>query len=95
MKKSLFVAGLDFSITSEDLKELCSQFGEVETAKVVTDRETGRSRGFGFVDMTTQEAAEQCIQKLNNTSHKNRQLAVRFKEEKPARSNSYSNRGGW
>ncbi len=82
MKKSLFVAGLDFAITDNDLQELFSAYGTVESAKVVTDRNSGRSRGFGFVDMSSQEEAEKCIQNLNDTTHNNRQLAVRFKEDR-------------
>lgn len=83
MQKSLFVAGLDFSMTSEDLKELFSQYGTVESAKVATDFGTGRSRGFGFVDMATSEDAQKCIQMLNDATHMNRQLAVREKEDRP------------
>ena len=86
MQKSLFVAGLDFSMTSEDLKELFGQYGTVEYAKVATDFGTGRSRGFGFVDMATPEDATKCIQMLNDTTHMNRQLAVRVKEERPKKS---------
>src|SRR3990167_8859813 len=94
MQKSLFVAGLDFSITSEDLKELFSQYGTVESAKVATDFGTGRSRGFGFVDMATPEDAAKCIEMLNNTTHMNRQLAVREKEERPRRSFGGGHGGG-
>ena len=85
MKKSLFVGGLDFSITSETLAELFSQYGTVVSAKVVTDMYSGRSKGFGFVEMTTAEEATKAIAGLNNSTHKNRQITVREKEDKPRR----------
>ncbi|MDD3266867.1 MAG: RNA-binding protein [Burkholderiales bacterium] len=95
MKKSLFIAGLDFSMTSDNLKELFAQHGTVESAKVVTDRDTGRSRGFGFVDMSSQAEAQACVDSLNNATHMNRSLAVKFKEDKPAGSGGFGgNRGG-
>lgn len=86
MKKSLFVAGLDFSMTDANLKELFGQHGSVESAKVITDKFTGRSRGFGFVDMVSVEDAQACVNALNESSHMNRTLAVKFKEDKPASS---------
>lgn len=92
MKKSLFVAQLDFAITDENLKELFSTYGTVESAKVVTDKFSGRSRGFGFVDMSSQTEAQECINNLNNTTYKNRQIVVKLKEDKPAGS---SQRGGF
>lgn len=85
MKNSLFVGGLDFSITSENLAELFSQYGTVASAKVVTDMYSGRSKGFGFVDMSSAEEAAKCIAALNNSTHKNRQITVREKEDKPRR----------
>lgn len=84
MQKSLFVAGLEWSITSEELQEIFSAHGSVESAKVITDKFTGRSKGFGFVDMATAEDAENCIKQLNDTMHKNRQIVVKIKEPKPA-----------
>lgn len=84
MKKSLFVAGLDFAITNENLKEIFSAFGTVEAAKVITDKFTGQSRGFGFVDMSTQQEADECINNLHNSTVNNRQLVVKYKEDKPA-----------
>ena len=86
MQKSLFVAGLDFSITNKDLEELFSQHGKVASAKVATDFGTGRSKGFGFVDMESSEDAAKCIQMLNETDHMNRKLAVRIKEDNPKKS---------
>ncbi|MFN8771219.1 MAG: RNA recognition motif domain-containing protein [Neisseriaceae bacterium] len=95
MKKALFVAGLDFAITDDNLKEIFSNHGTVESAKVATDRYSGQSRGFGFVEMSSQEEAQNCISNLNNTTVKNRQIVVKIKENKADSSNqrrSFSNR---
>ncbi len=84
MKKALFVAGLDYAITDENLKEIFGAYGTVETAKVITDKFSGQSRGFGFVDMLTQEEAQECINNLNNATVNSRQIVVKFKEDKPS-----------
>ena len=65
MGKKLFVGNLAFSTTSEDLEALFSKSGTCESATVVTDRDSGRSRGFGFVEMSSSIEAEQAIAKLN------------------------------
>lgn len=88
MKKSLFVAGLDFAITDDGLKEIFAPFGTVESAKVITDKYSGQSRGFGFVDMSSQAEAEACISNLNETTVKNRQIVVKIKEDKAPGSSS-------
>lgn len=89
MQKSLFVAGLAWSITSEELQEIFAQFGTVESAKVITDKFTGRSKGFGFVDMATAEEAQNCIKNLNESTQKNRQIIVKVKEPRPAGERSF------
>ncbi|UCF97377.1 MAG: RNA-binding protein [Spirochaetaceae bacterium] len=81
MNKKLYVGGLPFSVTDERLKELFEPHGTVESAKVVTDRYTDRSRGFGFVEMSTQQEAEQAIKALNGTDIEGRSLTVN--ESKP------------
>ena len=91
---SLFVAGLDYSITSDELKELFAKHGKVTSAKVITDKMTSQSRGFGFVDMESQADAEACIKELNGQNYKNRGLAVKIKEEKaPTRNDSRGDNG--
>ncbi|MCC2624561.1 MAG: RNA-binding protein [Burkholderiales bacterium] len=92
MQKSLFVAGLDYSITSTELQDLFSAHGKVTSAKVITDKFTSQSKGFGFVDTETQIDAENCIKALNNTTYKNRSLVVKEKEDKPR---SGGNFGGY
>jgi RNA recognition motif-containing protein len=89
MQKSIFVAGLDFGITSSELQELFEQHGKVITAKVVTDKFSGQSKGFGFVDMESTSDAQSCIQALNGTSYKNRTLVVKEKEDKPRTSGGF------
>ena len=89
MNKKLYVGGLSYSVTDEQLSQLFAGHGTVESAKVVTDRETSRSRGFGFVEMSTQEEAEKAIAALNGTQHEGRSLTVNIskpREDRPARS---------
>ena len=74
MSKNLYVGNLPFSTTDEDLRELFAQHGNVTRAQVVSDRETGRSRGFGFVEMG--EGAEQAVEKLNGAQFQGRTLTV-------------------
>jgi RNA recognition motif-containing protein len=76
MAVKLFVGGLSFSTSNERLREVFAAVGSVETAAVVTDRDTGRSRGFGFVEMATPEDAEQAISRLNGTSVDGRTIQV-------------------
>jgi len=76
MAVKLFVGGLSFSTSNERLREAFAAAGSVESASVVTDRDTGRSRGFGFVEMATPEEAEQAISRLNGTSLDGRTIQV-------------------
>ena len=76
MAVKLFVGGLSFSTSTERLRETFAGAGSVESATVVTDRDTGRSRGFGFVEMSSPEDAEQAISKLNGTSLDGRTIQV-------------------
>ena len=76
MPYKLFVGGLPFSTSEERLREVFTQAGKVESAVVVTDRGTGRSRGFGFVEMSTSEEADQAVTKLNGKDLDGRQLKV-------------------
>jgi RNA recognition motif-containing protein len=76
MAQKLFIGGLSFNTSTERLRELFSQVEGVESVTVVTDRETGRSRGFGFVEMATTEAAEAAVKKFNGQELDGRQLKV-------------------
>jgi RNA recognition motif-containing protein len=72
----LFVGNLDFAITSDDLKTAFSEVGSVVDAVVITDKMTGRSRGFGFVEMGSEEEAKQAISKMNGVELKGRKINV-------------------
>ena len=76
MATKLYVGGLSYSTTSEELRALFAQAGTVESATVITDKFTGRSRGFGFVEMSTNEEAEAAIQRLNGHVLDGRSLTV-------------------
>ena len=74
MSKNLYVGNLSFEVTSDDLRDAFAEFGTVTSATVVMDRDTGRSRGFGFVEMAN--GSEQAIEKLNGADIKGRKIAV-------------------
>jgi cold-inducible RNA-binding protein len=95
MAHKLFVGGLPFSTSDDRLREVFSQAGQVESAVVVTDRDTGRSRGFGFVEMATSEEADQAVQKLNGKDLDGRQLKVeRAKASEGGARRSFGGGGG-
>ena len=94
MNKRIFVAGLPFSTTDEELKNLFLSIGNVVSASVIKDRDSGRSKGFGFVEMENSEDLEKAIKTLNNTDFGGRKLVVneaRPREDRP-RNNSFSPR---
>jgi len=76
MAQKLFIGGLSFSTSDERLRELFATAGTVESAAVVTDRDTGRSRGFGFVEMSTAEEAAEAVKKFNGPEVDGRTLTV-------------------
>lgn len=76
MASKLYVGGMSYSTTSESLRQLFTQFGTVESATVITDRISGDSRGFGFVEMSTEAEAQAAIQKLNDQPFEGRKLMV-------------------
>ncbi|MBD3222993.1 RNA-binding protein [bacterium] len=79
----IYVGNLPWSANDDDLRELFQSFGEVEGARVILDRETGRSRGFGFVQMPNGEEANQAIQSLNGQDYNGRPLRVNESQPKP------------
>ncbi len=76
MAQKLFVGSLDYSVTDQQLNDLFAECGTVESAKVIIDRETGRSRGFGFVEMSSEDEAKAAIEKFNGQEHEGRTLVV-------------------
>jgi len=93
MAQKLFIGGLPFSTSSERLREVFAQAGVVESAQVVTDRDTGRSRGFGFVEMATPEEADQAISRFNGTNLDGRSIQVE-KAKAPGSGGGGDRRGG-
>ena len=88
---NIYVSNLSFNIQDEDLRGFFAEYGEVTSAKVITDRETGRSRGFGFVEMADDEASRKAIAELDGASIDNRTIKVM--EAKPKEGGS--SRGGF
>ena len=94
MSKKLYVGNLAFATTSDDLRDLFGEYGTVTSASVVTDRETGRSRGFGFVEMA--DGADEAVAATNMASFQGRNLTVneaKPREDRP-RSGGYGGGGG-
>ncbi len=94
MGKKLYVGNLSYGVDSSQLQELFGQHGSVQSAEVIADRETGRSKGFGFVEMGTDEEAQNCIQKLNGQQFEGRALTVNEAKPKENRSGGGGFGGG-
>jgi RNA recognition motif-containing protein len=92
MTNKLYVGNLAFTTSSQDLQELFAQAGTVESASVVEDRDTGRSRGFGFVEMSSQEEAAKAIEQFNGKEVNGRSLTVN--EAKPRENRAGGGGGG-
>jgi cold-inducible RNA-binding protein len=93
MNKRLFVGGLPFNTTEDELREVFSKVGVVESVAVITDKFSGRSKGFGFVEMATPEEAEKAIKELNETELGGRKLIVNEAKPREERSDSFG--GGY
>lgn len=96
MGKKLYVGNLSYSVSSEGLAELFSGYGNVESARLITDRDTGRSKGFGFVEMSTDDEAKKCIEDLNGRDYEGRAMNVseaRPQEERGGRGGGGGGRG--
>jgi cold-inducible RNA-binding protein len=87
MNKKIYVGGLAYTVNDAQLQQLFAAYGTVESAKVIMDRDTDRSRGYGFVEMSTQEDAEKAINALNGTQHEGRSITVNIskpREDRPS-----------
>ena len=91
METTLYVGNLDYSAPEDDLRRLFTQAGEVQSVRVIKDRDTGRSKGFAFVEMSTQAEAEKAISLLNGFSFHDRPLTVNLARPREDRAR---NRGG-
>ena len=90
MAKRLYVGNLPFSVTSDELNKMFSQFGKVNSADLIIDKYTGKSKGFAFVEMDDEKEAVEAIKKLNDTEVNERKIIVneaRPREERPNRDN--------
>jgi len=90
----LYVGGLSYETTDDELRELFSSVGTVQSAEIIRDRYTGRSRGFGFVEMGTPAEAEAAISTFNGTTLGGREIIVAEAKPRRERSRGYGNRGG-
>jgi RNA recognition motif-containing protein len=97
MDKKLYVGNLSYNTTDEKLRALFAEYGEIESVTVITDRETGRPRGFAFVEMATQQAAEASIAGLNGKMVDEREIKVNKAKPQPDRDRRQSSRSrsGW
>ncbi|MES2528117.1 MAG: RNA-binding protein [Bdellovibrionota bacterium] len=94
MGSKIYVGNLPFSATSESLNEMFAKFGTVESAKIVMDRDTGRSKGFGFVEMSSADEAASAIEKLNGSDHGGRSLVVNEARPMEPRTGGFGGGGG-
>jgi RNA recognition motif-containing protein len=85
LTKTVYVGNLPWEVTTDDLTQTFSQYGQVEGSRIATDRETGRSRGFGFVEMADEDA-DKAIEALNGSEWGGRKLTVNHALDRPARS---------
>ncbi len=94
MEKRLYVGNLPFDTSEDDLHQLFSAHGQIVSAKLITDMETGRSRGFGFVEMSTEDEAKAAIEKMNKAKVGERELTVNEARPRPERAGGGGSRGG-
>ncbi|HEX8203199.1 MAG TPA: RNA-binding protein [Isosphaeraceae bacterium] len=93
MGKKLYVGNLTYAVSDADLEQLFSQFGTVQSAQVIQDRETGRSKGFGFVEMDSEAEAQAAIEGLHDQEHGGRRLTVN--EARPREDRGGGGGGGY
>lgn len=93
MAKNLFVGSLPFSVTEDTLNQLFAQYGQVQSANIIKDKYSGQSRGFGFVEMSTDEEAKKAIEKLNGYNLEGRNIVVKEALPKPNYTNGRSGGG--
>ena len=95
MGKKLYVGSISFNATEESLQDLFSSIGEVESVKIITDQDTGRSKGFGFVEMSSAEDAKKAIDQLNGTKFMERALVVNeARPQQPRERRGFGGGGG-
>ena len=97
MASNLYVGNLSYETTEETLRILFAEYGQIESVKLITDRYTGRSRGFAFVEMSTEQAAQQAMSGLNGKQVDEREIKVDKAKPRPKRDSGQSGwgRSGW
>ena len=90
---NIYISGLSYNVNDTDLNDLFKEYGEVSSARVITDRDTGRSRGFGFVEMPNEEEGQKAIEELNGAEYDSKVIAVSVARERTERSSFGGNRG--
>jgi RNA recognition motif-containing protein len=93
---NIYISGLSYGINDANLNELFAEYGEISSSRVITDRETGRSRGFGFVEMSNEMAGQKAIDELNGAEYDGKVIAVsvaRPRVERPAFGGGNGNNG--
>ncbi len=90
---NIYISNLSYGVSDADLKDLFTEYGEVSSAKIITDRETGRSRGFGFVEMPNEEEGQKAIDELNEAEFDGKVINVNVARPREERPNN-RNRGG-
>lgn len=92
---NIYISNLSYSVTDADLRDFFAEYGEVSSSKIITDRETGRSRGFGFVEMPNDDDAQKAIEELNGAEYDGKAIAVSVAKPREDRGGSFNrNRGG-
>lgn len=91
---NIYISNLSYGINDADLKDLFAEYGEVSSAKVITDRETGRSRGFGFVEMPNDADGQKAIDELNGAEYDGKTISVNVAKPREDKPNFNRNRGG-
>lgn len=94
MAKKLYVGNISFKATEDDIKDLFSKTGNVESVKLITDAHTGQPKGFGFVEMASEEEAQKAITALNGTMFMERALTVNEARPQQRESRGFDRRGG-
>ncbi len=92
---NIFVAKLNFDTQESDLRNVFSEFGDIDSVKIIMDKFTGRSKGFGFIEMPNDEEAQEAINTLNNTDVDGRTIVVKKAEPRENRNNNRGGGGGY
>lgn len=91
---NIYVGNLNYTVTEDELRGIFEEFGQVESAKIILDKLSGRSKGFGFVEMTDEDAGKEAVEELNGADLRGRNIKVNFANERENRGNDRRGGGG-